>query len=59
MKKVLDGNNRKVNKTEKGIPSVVTFNPRLKILQKIIGKNFYLLHMNEEVKKAFRPKPMI
>ena len=60
MKKVLDGNNRKVNnKTEKGIPFVVTFNPRLKILQKIIDKNFYLLHMNEEVKKAFRPKPMI
>ena len=60
MKKVLSGNNRKVNnKTEKGIPFAVTFHPRLNILQKIIDKNFYLLHMNEKVKKAFTPKRMI
>ena len=36
------------NKTEKGIPFVVTFHPRLKILQKIIDKNLYLLYINEE-----------
>ena len=52
-------NNRVNNKTEKEIPFVVTFYPRLKILQKIIDKNVYLLCMNEEVKKAFTPKPMI
>ena len=50
MKKVLLGNNRKVNnKTEKGIPFIVTFYPRLKILQKIIDKDLYLLQLNEKV----------
>ena len=59
MKKVLVGNNRKVNnKTEKRIPFVVTFHPRLKILQKIIDKNLYMLYMNKEVKKAFTSEPM-
>ena len=53
MKKVLGGRNRKVNnKTVKRVP-------RLKILQKIIDKNLYLFYMNEEVRKAFTPKPMI
>ena len=56
MKKVLCGNSGKVNKkTEKGIPFVVTFHTWLKILQKIIDKNLYLLHMNKEVKKACTP----
>ena len=60
MKKVLGDNNRKVNnKTEKVISFVVTFHLRLKILQKIIDKNLYLLYMNEEIKKAFTPTPMI
>ena len=60
MKKVLVGNNRKINnKIEKRIPFVVTFHPRLKILQKIIDKNLYLLYMNKEVKKAFTSEPMI
>ena len=60
MKNVLDNNNRKVdNKIEKGTPSAVLFHPKLKILQKIIDKNLYLLCMNEEVRKAFTPKPMI
>ena len=47
MKKVL-GEYRKVNnKTEKGIPVVVTFHPRLKILQNIIDKNlFFFLQYN-------------
>ena len=56
MKKTLCGNSGKVNKkTEKGIPFVVTFHTWLKILQKIIDKNLYLLHMNKEVKKACTP----
>ena len=60
MKKVLGGRNRKVNnKTVKRVPFVVIIHPRLKILQKIIDKNLYLFYMNEEVKKAFTPKPMI
>ena len=41
------------------MPFAVTFQPRLKFLQKSIGKNLCLLYMNEEVKKAFRSKPMI
>ena len=60
MMKVLGDNNRNVdNKTEKGIPFVVTFHSMPKILQKIIDKNFYLLHMNVEVKKTFTPRSMI
>ena len=58
MNKFLLDNNRKIsNKTEKGIPFVVTFHPRLKILQKIIDKNLHLLYINEEVKKALTHKP--
>ena len=41
------------------MPFIVTFHLRLTILQKIIGKDIYLLYMNEEIKKAFTPKPMI
>ena len=48
MKKVLSGNARKVNnETEKGIPFVVTFHPRLMILQKIIDKNLAASHEPE------------
>ena len=58
MKKVFCDNNNKVNnKTEKGKPLLVTFHPR--IYQKIVYKNLSLLYMNEEVRKTFRPKPMI
>ena len=60
MKKVLGDNNKNVNnKTEKGIPFLVRFKPRLKILQKIIEENLNLLCMNGELKKPFTPKPMI
>ena len=60
MKKTLCGNSGKVNKkTEKGIPFVVTFHTWLKILQKIIDKNLYLLHMNKDDQKACTPKSMI
>ena len=60
MTKFLSDINKKVNKkTEKGIPFVVIFHPRLKILQKIIYKNLYLFYMNKVVKKMFTPKPMI
>ena len=60
MKKVLGDKNKKINnKTEKEISFVVTFHPRLKILQKIIHKKLYLLCMNEETKRAFTPTSMI
>ena len=46
------------NKAKKKIPFKVKFNSRVKILQKIIDKNLYLLYMNEEVKKTFTLKPL-
>ena len=48
----------KYNNKEKGIPFVVTFHPLLKSLGSIFNKNYYLLQMNDEVKKVFffRPK---
>lgn len=59
MKKALGGNNRKVNnKTEKRMSFAATFYPWLRILQRVINKNLNLLYMDEELKKAFTPKPM-
>ena len=44
LKNVLGDKNKKVNyKKEKGIPFVFTFYPRLKVLQKIVYKNLYVL----------------
>ena len=50
---------RSNNRQEKGIPFVVTFHPKLKVLQNIINKHLCLLYMNDEVKRVFTPKPMV
>ena len=39
-------NKRSNNRQKKGIPFVVTFHPKLKVLQNIINKHLYLLHVN-------------
>ena len=52
-------NKRSNNRQKRGIPFVVTFHPKLKVLQNIINKHLYLLHMNDEVKSVFTPKPMV
>ena len=52
-------NKRSNSRQKKGIPLVVTFHPRLKILRNIINKHLYLLYMNYEVKRVFTPKPMV
>ena len=44
---------------EKGIPLVVTNHLLLKSLSKITSKNLYLLHIDEEVKRVFTPRPMV
>ena len=55
MKEALGGNDRKANnKTEKRMPFAATFYNWLKILQRV-----NLLYMDEKLKKAFTPKPMI
>ena len=46
------------NRQKKGVPLVVTFHPKLKVLQNI-NKYLYLLHMHDEVKRVFTPKPMV
>ena len=46
-------------KVVKDIPFVVTYNPQLKNVGRIINKNIYLLNMNEETKKLFSPRPMV
>ena len=48
-----------MQQTKKGIPFVVTFHPKLNVLQNIINKHLYLLYMNDEVKRVFTPKPMV
>ena len=60
MKEALGGNDRKANnKTEKRMPFAATFYNWPKILQRVINKNLNLLYMDEKLKKAFTPKPMI
>ena len=48
--------NKNNNKKEKGIPLVVTFHPSL---GSILNKNYYLLRVNDEVKKVFSLRPMV
>ena len=43
----------------KSLPLVVTYLPGLKNINQIINKNLHLLYMDQEVKKAFTPKPMV
>ena len=50
--------NRKQN-SEKGISLLVTYHPYLKLLSKIMRKNLYLFHMDEEVKKVFTQGSLI
>ena len=45
--------NKYNNNKEKGIPFVVAFQPLLKPLGSILNENYYLLQMNDEVKKLF------
>ena len=61
MKKVKFNHSHFIGKhnSKKGIPLVVTYHPLLKSLSKIISKNLHLLHMDEEVKRAFTPGHMI
>ena len=49
----------KYNNKEKGIPFVVTFHPLLKSLGSIVKKNYYLLQMNDEVRKVFSLRPLV
>ena len=50
-------NKRSNKRQKKGILFVVTFHPKLKVLQNI-NKHLYLVYMNDEVKSIFTPKPM-
>ena len=56
--KFLNTSGDKRTKT-KGIPLVITDNPLLKDFAKVINKHLHLLHMNDEVKKAFTPVPVV
>ena len=41
------------------MPLAVTYHVLLKSLSKIIGKNLYLLYMDEEDKRLFTPGPLV
>ena len=47
------------NTRTNGIPLVITYHPLLKDFAIVIKKHLHLLHMNDEVKKAFTPGPMV
>ena len=57
--KVNFGESRSQTKPATGVPFVVTYQPRLKVLGKIIHANLNLLYMNDEVKDAFTQGPMV
>ena len=42
-----------------GIPFLVTYNPKLKSVNKVILKYLGLFYMDKEVKRVFPPKLMI
>ena len=52
-------NKRSNNRQKKAVSFVVTFHPKVKVLQNIINKHLYLLYMNDEVERIFTPKPMV
>ena len=52
-------NKRSNNRQKKGVSFVITFHPKVKVLQNIINKHLYLLYMNDEVERIFTPKPMV
>ena len=62
MSKVKFNLSRKIKpqvKEAKGIPLIVTYYPSLNCLSKTIRGNFYLLFINDQVKRVFSQKPVI
>ena len=51
--------NKRSNNTKERDTFFVTIQPELKVLQNMINRHLYLLHMNDEVKRVFTPKPMV
>ena len=51
-------NKRSNNRQRKGLPFVVTFHLKPKVLQNIFNKHLSFLHVNDEVKRVFTPKSM-
>ena len=47
------------SKSQKCVPLVVAYHSLLKSLSSIVNNTIYLLHMNQEVKKAFNPQSMV
>ena len=49
----------KDKRKKKVVPFVITYYPSLKNIGIIINQNLYILYMNEDVKGAFTPAPML
>ena len=47
------------NKSQNGVPFVVTYHPLLNSLYGIIRKNLYLFNMDQKVKEVFSSHPMV
>ena len=47
------------NKSQNGVPFVVTYHPFLNSLYGVIRKNLYLLNMDQKVKEVFSSQPML
>ena len=68
-KKLIDSEIRKVkfniretnrkNKSNNGVPFVVTYHPLLNSLYGVIRKNLYLLNIDQKVKELFSSQPMV
>ena len=47
------------NKSENGVPFIVTYNPYLSSVYSIIKKNVYLHNMDQKVEELFSSQPMV
>ena len=57
--KISKNRNADRNKPLKAFPFAMTYQPKLKSMNKIILKHLDLLYIDKELKRAFNPKPMI
>ena len=51
------GNKRK-SQVSKGVPLVIKFYPKFKLIGQLLNKHLHILHMDQETKNVFTPGPI-
>ena len=42
----------------KGVPFVITFHPKFKVIGQLLNKHMHILYMDQETRNVFTPEPM-